>query len=81
MPKTLALTAMQALFVQEYLIDLHPTKAAIRAGYSEEEAKRLGYENLSNSDVQIAITMVYDKGYKICPDCGILHRPSKKTVN
>lgn len=32
------LTARQELFIQEYLIDLNATKAAIRAGYSESNA-------------------------------------------
>ncbi|WP_213471712.1 terminase small subunit, partial [Paenibacillus dendritiformis] len=30
----MALTAKQKAFVQEYLIDLNATQAAIRAGYS-----------------------------------------------
>lgn len=30
----MALTRKQKLFVQEYLIDLNATQAAIRAGYS-----------------------------------------------
>lgn len=41
------LTAKQELFCQEYLIDLNATQAAIRAGYSEKTAQRMGSENLS----------------------------------
>lgn len=41
------LTAKQAAFVAEYLIDLNATQAAIRAGYSEKTANVIGAENLS----------------------------------
>ncbi|BFH56672.1 hypothetical protein J6TS7_66740 [Paenibacillus dendritiformis] len=34
----MALTAKQKAFVQEYLIDLNATQAAIRAGYSAKTA-------------------------------------------
>ena len=49
------LTAKQAAFVAEYLIDLNATQAAIRAGYSEKAAKAIGAENLTKPDVQEAI--------------------------
>lgn len=42
----MALTAKQELFVQEYLIDLNATQAAIRAGYSPKTAEVIGFENL-----------------------------------
>lgn len=41
------LTAKQKRFCDEYLIDLNATQAAIRAGYSEKTANRIGTENLS----------------------------------
>lgn len=41
------LTEKQKRFVDEYLIDLNATKAAIRAGYSKKTANRIGTENLS----------------------------------
>lgn len=41
------LTAKQEKFCQEYMIDLNATRAAIRAGYSEDTAKQIGYENLT----------------------------------
>ena len=41
------LTPKQALFCKEYLIDLNATQAAIRAGYSEKTAQKIGSENLS----------------------------------
>jgi phage terminase small subunit len=40
------LTAKQQRFVEEYLIDLNATQAAIRAGYSSESANNIGPENL-----------------------------------
>lgn len=42
------LTAKQARFVDEYLIDSNATQAAIRAGYSEKTANRAGSRLLSN---------------------------------
>lgn len=49
------LTPKQALFVQEYLIDLNATRAAKSAGYKEDNAKQMGTENLSKPIVQEAI--------------------------
>lgn len=43
----MTLTAKQERFVEEYLIDLNATQAAIRAGYSEKTARQVGAENLS----------------------------------
>jgi phage terminase small subunit len=42
-------------FVQEYLIDLNGTQAAIRAGYSTKTANRIASELLSKPDVIDAI--------------------------
>lgn len=49
------LTDKQAKFVQEYLVDLNATQAAIRAGYSENTAQVIGSENLSKPLVSDAI--------------------------
>lgn len=49
------LTAKQQRFVDEYLIDLNATQAAIRAGYSEKTARSVGSENLTKPDVAAAI--------------------------
>ena len=49
------MTAKQAAFVQEYLIDLNATQAAIRAGYSERSAYSIGQENLCKPEIQEAI--------------------------
>lgn len=48
MPK---LTEKQKRFVQEYLVDLNATQAAIRAGYSEKSAARIAVELLNKSQV------------------------------
>lgn len=50
------LTPKQARFVQEYLVDLNATQAAIRAGYSPKTAKQQGARLLTNADVQKAVT-------------------------
>ena len=36
----------------EYLVDLNAAQASIRAGYSEESAKEIGYENLTKPHIQ-----------------------------
>lgn len=47
----MALTSKQQRFVDEYLIDLNATQAAIRAGYSEKTAAAIGAENLTKPAV------------------------------
>lgn len=49
------LTAKQKVFVEEYLIDLNATQAAIRAGYSLKTANRIATENLSKPVIQAEI--------------------------
>lgn len=49
------LTPKQARFVEEYLVDLNATQAAIRAGYSERTARSVGHENLTKPDITEAI--------------------------
>lgn len=51
----MALTAKQRRFVDEYLIDLNATQAAIRAGYSKSTSRQMGAENLSKPVIQEAI--------------------------
>ena len=51
----MALNDKQERFVQEYLVDLNATQAAIRAGYSKDTAKSIGSENLTKPDIQDAI--------------------------
>lgn len=50
-----ALPPKQALFVQEYLIDLNQTQAAIRAGYSEKTATAKGAQLYALPRVRAAI--------------------------
>lgn len=50
-----SLTAKQQRFVEEYLIDLNATQAAIRAGYSEDTAGQTGHENLKKPEIVTAI--------------------------
>lgn len=50
------LTPKQERFVQEYLIDLNATQAAIRAGYSKKTANPQGARLLANVSVQAAIS-------------------------
>lgn len=49
------LTPKQQRFVEEYLIDLNATQAAIRAGYSARTADRIGPELLGKTWVAAAI--------------------------
>ena len=49
------MTLKQKRFVEEYLIDLNATQAAIRAGYSPRSAKQIGQENLYKPAIQNAI--------------------------
>ena len=51
----MALTDKQRRFVDEYLVDLNATQAAIRAGYSEKTAYSIGNENLSKPEIAEAI--------------------------
>lgn len=45
----------QDIFVDEYLIDLNATQAAIRAGYSVKSAAIIGHENLRKPNIAAAI--------------------------
>lgn len=51
----MALTEKQQRFIEEYLIDLNATKAAIRAGYSEKRASEIGYQLLQKTTIKSAI--------------------------
>lgn len=55
------LTPKQQRFVDEYLIDLNATQAAIRAGYSEKTAKEIGSENLTKPNIAKAIEEAQNK--------------------
>ena len=49
------LTPKQARFVEEYLVDLNATAAAIRAGYSCKRASEIGWQLLQKTTVQQAV--------------------------
>lgn len=55
------LTAKQRRFVDEYLVDLNATQAAIRAGYSRKTAYSIGPENLKKPQVQQAVSAAVGK--------------------
>lgn len=54
------LTPKQALFVNEYLLDLNATQAAVRAGY-RKNAKGIEPTNLTKFDVLKTIVAGMDK--------------------
>lgn len=49
------LTPKLRRFVDEYLIDLNATQAAIRAGYSKRSASSIGEENLRKPEVRALV--------------------------
>ena len=49
------MTKKQKRFVEEYLIDLNATQAAIRAGYSPSSANAIGTENLAKPCISAAV--------------------------
>lgn len=49
------MTKKQKRFVEEYLIDLNATQAAIRAGYSPDTAGSIGNENLKKPEIRTHI--------------------------
>jgi phage terminase small subunit len=55
MSQTDGLNPKQARFVEEYLIDLNATQAAIRAGYRKKAAYAVGAENLRKPQIAAAI--------------------------
>lgn len=58
------LTPKQRLFVLEYLVDLNATQAAIRAGYSQKNAQKIGPELLGKTGVAAAIEKAMQKREK-----------------
>lgn len=49
------LTRLQRRFIQEYLVDLNATQAAIRAGYSKRTAYQSGYANMRKPEIVDAV--------------------------
>jgi phage terminase small subunit len=58
------LSNKQKRFIQEYLIDLNATQAAIRAGYKKNYADRMGHKLVENSRVKEAIQKAMDERSK-----------------
>lgn len=54
----------QKMFCLEYIKDLNSTQAAIRSGYSEKTANRIGSENLTKLDIQAEIQRLMDSRAK-----------------
>lgn len=52
------LTDKQEKFCLEYVVDFNATKAAIRAGYSEDTAGSIGGENLKKPEIQEYIRLL-----------------------
>ena len=50
------LTARQRRFIDEYLVDLNASQAALRAGYAPRTAPSMGHENLHKPEIQLAIS-------------------------
>ncbi len=59
-----ALNDKQKRFVEEYLVDLNATQAAIRAGYSKKTAMEQGYQLLQKTSVSNAIAKAQEKRSK-----------------
>ena len=49
------LTPRQQRFIEEYLVDLSATQAAVRAGYSPRTAEQMGYKLVQKRSVSLAI--------------------------
>ena len=50
------MTDKQQRFVDEYMVDLNATQAAIRAGYSPKNAEQVGYQLLQKTSVSKEIS-------------------------
>lgn len=59
------LTRKQQKFVDEYMIDLNATQAAIRAGYSAKTARQIGEQNLTKLDIKSAIEEAQKEAQKL----------------
>ena len=55
------MTPKQQRFVEEYLIDLNATQAAIRAGYSKHTANEQGSQLLAKLSIQAAVAEGHER--------------------
>lgn len=58
------LTPKQKAFIEEYIVSLNATQAAIKAGYSENAARQIASENLSKPYIQDAIQAAIEERSK-----------------
>lgn len=56
--EVIKLTPKQDQFINEYIKDLNATQAAIRAGYSENSASEIGWENLRKPQIRAKIDLI-----------------------
>lgn len=64
--KETKLTPKQQRFVDEYLIDLNATQAAIRAGYSPKTANEQGAQNLAKLSIATEVQKAMDARSQRC---------------
>lgn len=57
----MGITNKQSVFIDEYLVDLNATQAALRAGYSPKTARQIGSRLLSNVDIRAEIKLRLDE--------------------
>ena len=55
------MTPKQQAFVREYILSGNASQAAIKAGYSEQTAGNIGFENLRKPEIAEAIRKAHDK--------------------
>ncbi len=73
--KNRPLTPKQAVFAQEYLLDLNATQAATRAGYNHHTAKEQGARLLTNVNVKEYIKhMINDRSQRLQRDADAVLR-------
>jgi phage terminase small subunit len=59
------LTAKECAFIEEYLVDLNGTQAAIRAGYSAKSAAVIAHENLRKPKIALALDRAMAERYRV----------------
>ena len=59
------MTRKQERFIEEYLVDLCATQAAIRAGYSPKSANKIASENMAKPDIRARIDQAMAEGINI----------------
>jgi phage terminase small subunit len=71
----------QARFVEEYLIDLNATQAAIRAGYATRTARTIGHENMAKPAIALAIqTAQAERSLRTATDAAYVVENLRETV-